>query len=199
MKLPNAILCLALATAPLHAGKFDGISLGASIGGNLASLKDRSVTDGFKQQGANGKLYAGIGKSFLDLVFVGAEAFGRYSLFVKSEDVKQGSVDGAPQFGGHVKAGLRPTENLLLYGLYGVQSSSIKIKSAIAVKNLFEQSEGAWSTFFGAGIEYAIGVGVTMRIEGVYEPNDSFKMKDIPTLSYDASFFSFNVGVVIYL
>ena len=66
MKSFFATLCLILVSTSPHAGKFDGVSLGASIGGNLASLKERSVTDGFKQLGANGKLYAGIGKSFLD-------------------------------------------------------------------------------------------------------------------------------------
>lgn len=197
MKTSYAALCLSLLLAPLHAGKFDGISLGASIGGNLASLKGSSATDGFKQLGANGKLYAGIGKSFLDILFVGAEVFGRYSFFVKPEDTSKESVDGAPQFGGYAKLGLRPTENLLIYGLYGAQSSSTKIKGAL--EKFFEPSEGTWSTFFGAGMEYAIGVGAAVRLEGLYEPNTSFKIKDIPDLTYDASFFSFNLGMVVYL
>lgn len=197
MRFSYIAACLSLLISPQHAGKFDGISLGASIGGNLASLKDSSIADGFKQLGANGKVYAGIGKSFLDIVFVGAEIFGRYSFFVKPEDAKKGSVDGAPQFGGYVKAGLRPTENFLIYGLYGAQSSATKIKGAI--ENFFEPSEGMWSTFFGAGMEYAIGLGAAARIEGIYEPGTSFKIKDIPDLTYDASFFSFNVGVVVYL
>lgn len=131
MKLSRIAVCLSLLMSLIHAGKFDGVSLGASIGGNLASLKDSSVTNGFKQLGANGKVYAGIDKSFLDIIFVGAEAFGRYSFFVKPEDASKGSIDGAPQFGGYVKAGLRPTENLLIYGVYGVQSSSSKIKGAL--------------------------------------------------------------------
>jgi hypothetical protein len=197
MKFPHIAACLSLLISPMHAGKFDGISLGASIGGNLASLKDSSVTDRFKQLGANGKVYAGIGKSFLDIVFVGAEIFGRYSFFVKPEDAKKGSVDGAPQFGGYAKAGLRPTENFLIYGLYGAQSSTAKIKGAF--ENFFEPSEGTWSTFFGAGMEYAIGIGTAVRLEALYEPNTSFKIKDIPNLAYDASFFSFNLGIVIYL
>lgn len=197
MKSFFSALYLMLALTPLCAGKFDGVSLGASIGGNLASLKEGSVTDGFKQLGANGKLYAGIGKSFLDIFFVGAEAFGRYSLFVKSEDVNKGSVDGAPQFGGYLKAGIRPSENLLLYGIYGIQSSSAKITNA--VEKIFEPTEGAWSTLMGIGFEYALGVGTAVRAEGVYEPNTSFKIKDIPDQSYDANFFSINIGIVVYL
>ncbi len=182
---------------PLHAGKFDGVSLGASIGGNLASLKMGDVTDGFKQLGANGKLYAGLGKSFMDIIFVGAEAFARYSFFVKSEDINKGSVDAAPQFGGYIKAGIRPSENLLLYGIYGMQSSSAKIKNA--VEKIFEPTDGTWSTLMGAGFEYALGVGIAVRAEGVYEPDTSFKIKDIPDQSYDANFFSINLGIVVYL
>ncbi|QOL20060.1 outer membrane beta-barrel protein [Candidatus Bodocaedibacter vickermanii] len=197
MKSFFATLCLILVSTSPYAGKFDGVSLGASIGGNLASLKERSVTDGFKQLGANGKLYAGIGKSFLDIIFVGAEAFGRYSFFVKSEDVNKGSVDAAPQFGGYLKAGIRPSENLLLYGIYGIQSSSAKIKNAI--EKIFEPTDGTWSTLMGAGFEYALGVGTAVRAEGVYEPNTSFKIKDIPDQAYDANFFSINIGVVVYL
>lgn len=197
MKLSCAAACVSLLTSPLHAGKFDGISLGASIGGNLASLKDTSVTDGFKQLGANGKLYVGFGKSLFDIIFIGAEAFGRYSFFVKPDEAKKGFVDGTPQCGGYIKAGLRPTENVLIYGLYGVQSSSTKIKGAM--ENFFESSEGAWSTFFGAGMEYSIGVGAAVRLEGIYEPNTTFKIKDIPNLSYDTTFFSINLGMVIYL
>lgn len=197
MKISHTIVCLSLLMSPLYAGKFDGLSLGASIGGNIASLKDSSVTDGVKQLGANGKLYAGIGKSFLDMIFVGAEAFGRYGFFVKPENATKESIDGSPQFGGYLKAGLRPTENLLIYGLYGVQSSSAKIKGAF--EKLFEPSEGAWSTFFGAGIEYAIGVGTAARLEGLYEPKTSFTVKELPNLSYDTNFFFFNVGIVIYM
>ncbi|GEM_PF-1847827 len=197
MKISHVAVCLSLLAPSIHAGKFDGLSLGASIGGNLASLKDSTVNTGLKQLGANGKLYAGIGKSFLDMVFVGAEVFGRYSFFIKPEDEIKKSVDGSPQFGGYLKTGLRPTENLLIYGLYGVQSSTAKIKGAF--EKLFEPAEGAWSTFFGAGIELAIGLGAAARIEGIYEPGTSFKIKDIPDLTYDASFFSFNVGVVVYL
>ncbi|MBH1990015.1 MAG: outer membrane beta-barrel protein [Alphaproteobacteria bacterium] len=197
MKSFFATLCLILVSTSPYAGKFDGVSLGASIGGNLASLKERSVTDGFKQLGANGKLYAGIGKSFLDIIFVGAEAFGRYSFFVKAEDVNKGSVDAAPQFGGHIKAGIRPSENLLLYGIYGMQSSSAKIKNA--VEKIFEPTDGTWSTLMGAGFEYALGVGIAVRAEGVYEPDTSFKIKDIPDQSYDANFFSINLGIVVYL
>jgi hypothetical protein len=188
---------LMLLLPPINAGKFDGVSLGASIGGNIASLKQRSVTDGFKQLGANGKLYAGIGKSFLDVIFVGVEAFGRYSLFVKSEDANKGSVDAAPQFGGYLKTGIRPSENLLLYGIYGIQTSSAKIKNA--VENFFEPTDGTWSTIIGAGFEYAIGVGAAVRVEGIYEPDTSFKIKDIPNLSYDVNFFSLSLGIVVYL
>ena len=197
MKVFFAPVCLMLLSTTLHAGKFDGVSLGASIGGDLASLKEGSVTDGFKQLGANGKIYAGIGKSFLDIVFVGAEAFGRYSFFVKPEEAKKGSVDGAPQFGGYLKAGIRPSENLLLYGIYGIQSSSAKIKNA--VEKVFEPTDGTWSTLMGAGFEYAIGVGAAVRVEGVYEPNTSFKIKDIPDQSFDANFFSLNLGIVVCL
>ncbi|MDP3641214.1 MAG: outer membrane beta-barrel protein [Alphaproteobacteria bacterium] len=191
----TAFLMLALTTP--HAGKFEGVSLGASIGGNLASLKEGSVTDGFKQLGANGKLYAGIGKSFLDIIFVGTEAFGRYSFFVKSEDVNKGSVDAAPQFGGYLKAGIRPSENLLFFGIYGIQSSSAKIKNA--VEKIFEPTDGTWSTLMGAGFEYALGVGTAVRAEGIYEPSASFKIKDIPDQVYDANFFSINIGIVVYL
>lgn len=188
---------LSLVSTSLHAGKFDGVSLGASIGGNIASLKEGSVTDGFKQLGANGKLYAGIGKSFLDILFVGAEAFGRYSIFVKPDAMNKGSVDATPQFGGYVKVGIRPSENLLLYGTYGIQSSSDKIKNA--VEKIFEPTNGTWSTLMSAGFEYALGVGTAVRVEGVYEPNVSFKIKDIPDQFYDANFFSINLGIVIYL
>ncbi len=197
MKSFFATICLMLMLTPLHAGKFDGVSLGASIGGNLASLKMGDVTDGFKQLGANGKLYAGLGKSFMDIIFVGAEAFARYSFFVKSEDINKGSVDAAPQFGGYIKAGIRPSENLLLYGIYGMQSSSAKIKNA--VEKIFEPTDGTWSTLMGAGFEYALGVGIAVRAEGVYEPDTSFKIKDIPDQSYDANFFSINLGIVVYL
>lgn len=196
MKSFFSALYLMLALTPLCAGKFDGISLGASIGGNLASLKEGSVTDGFKQLGANGKLYAGIGKSLLDIIFVGAEAFGRYSFFVKPEDTNKSSLDMAPQFGGYLKAGIRPSENLLLYGIYGIQSSSAKIKNA--VEKIFEPTNEAWTTLIGAGFEYALGVGTAVRAEGVYEPNASFKLKDLPDQTYDANFFSINLGVVVY-
>ncbi|MDP3936340.1 MAG: outer membrane beta-barrel protein [Alphaproteobacteria bacterium] len=197
MKSFFAAICLMLLLEPLHAGKFDGVSVGASIGGNMASLKEGAVTDGFKQMGANGKLYAGIGKSFLDIIFVGAEAFGRYSFFVKTEDANKGSVDGAPQFGGYLKAGVRLSENLLLYSIYGIQSSSAKIKNA--VEKIFEPTDGTWSTLIGTGIEYAIGVGAVVRVEGIYEPNTSFKIKDIPNQSYDVNFFSVNLGIAVYL
>jgi opacity protein-like surface antigen len=197
MKTFLSTVCLTLLLAPTHAGKFDGVSLGASIGGNIASLKEGSVTDGFKQIGANGKLYAGFGKSFLDIIFVGAEAFGRNSFFVKSQDTNKSFVDAAPQFGGYLKAGMRPSENLLLYGIYGIQTSSAKVKNA--VEKIFEPTDGTWSSLMGAGVEYALGVGVAVRAEGVYEPNTSFKLKDIPNQSYDANFFSLNLGVVVYL
>lgn len=72
-------------------------------------------------------------------------------------------------------------------------------KSRALWKSFFESSEGSWSTFWGAGMEYAIGVGAAVRLEALYEPNTSFKVKDIPNLTYDASFVSVNLGIAIYL
>jgi opacity protein-like surface antigen len=197
MKLFKIITVVATLLTTINAGKFDGIFLGASIGGNLASLKETSIKDGFSRWGANGKIFGGICKSLADVLFVGVEVYGRYSFFVKTEENTKGDVEGAPQFGGCLKAGLRPSENLLIYGVYGIQGNYTKIKNSL--QKFFEPSDGGWSTFFGGGVEYALGLGVAVRLEGVYEPNISFKIKDIPDLSYDASFFSINLGLAAYL
>lgn len=194
------LLIVLLGILPLNivcGGKFDGVSFGASIGANIASLKEKSITDGVKQLGANGKIYLGLSKSFLDVIFVGAEAFGRYSLFVKTEDFKKETAEGAPQFGGYLRAGIRPTENFLIYGLYGIQSNSAKIKGAF--DKLFERQGGNWSTIIGAGIEYAFGLGTAVRLEGTYEPETSFKITDVPNITYDVNFFSLNLGIALYL
>jgi opacity protein-like surface antigen len=197
MKFLNVVMVASAFLSACNAGKFDGISLGASVGGNMASLKESSINDRFSRFGANGKLFGGICKSLFDTVFVGVEVYGRYSFFVKDEDNKKADVEGAPQFGGYLKAGLRPSENLLVYGVYGIQSNYTKIKNA--VKKVFEPSDSGWSTFFGGGVEYALALGVAVRLEGLYEPNTSFKLKDIPNLSYDASFFSINIGIAAYI
>lgn len=63
MKSFFSTICLMILLTTPHAGKFDGVSLGASIGGNLASLKEKSVADGFKQLGANGKLTPALEKA----------------------------------------------------------------------------------------------------------------------------------------
>lgn len=181
---------------PLCAGKFDGISIGASVGANVASLKEKSITDGIKQFGANGKVYIGIGKCLLDFIFIGTEVFGRYGFFVKSDDPQKENVQGASQFGGYLKGGIRPTENILIYGLWGIQNNSAKIKSAL--DKLFEPSDGMWSTIIGAGIEYAFGLGTAVRVEGIYESERNFKITDISNMSYDTSFISVNLGLVIY-
>src|SRR5690606_5362082 len=94
---------------PICAGKFDGISIGASVGANVASLKEKSFADGIKQFGANGKVYIGIGKCLLDFIFIGTEVFGRYGFFVKSDDPQKENVQGASQLGGYLKGGIRPT------------------------------------------------------------------------------------------
>jgi hypothetical protein len=123
-------------SAAVNAGKYDGVSLGASVGGNLASLKEASVNDGFSRFGANGKIFGGMCKSLADVLFVGVEVYGRYSFFMKTEENTKGDVEGAPQFGGYLKAGLRPSESLLIYGVYGVQGSYTKIKNARAERCL---------------------------------------------------------------
>lgn len=197
MKKLSFICGVLLSLSLIHGGKFDGVSLGASIGGNMASLKETSITDGFKQLGANGKIYAGIGKSFLDILFIGTEVFGRYSFFVKPEDVQKESMEGSSQFGGYLKVGVRPTENLLIYGLYGVQTSSAKIRNAL--EKFFEPSDGSWSNIIGGGMEYAFGLGTAVRLEGLYEPETKFTLKDITNIEYKANFFSLNLGIVIYL
>lgn len=197
MKGLNILAVVASLSNGVNAGKFDGISLGASIGGNLASLKESSIKDGFSRFGANGKIFAGICKSLLDTVFIGAEIYGRYSFFMKSEENTKGDVEAAPQFGGYLKAGVRPSENLLIYGVFGLQSNAAKIKNSL--KSVFEPTESGWTSFFGGGVEYALGLGLAVRLEGLYEPNISFKIKDIPNLSYYASFFSINVGLAAYL
>lgn len=197
MRLFKTITFIAVFLTSVNAGKFDGISFGASIGGNLASLKDASVKDELRQFGANGKIFGGICKSLADVLLVGAEIFGRYSFFVKSEGPANGNVEGAPQLGGYVKIGVRPSESLLLYGVYGIQGNYAKIKGAL--NKIFEATDSGWSTFFGGGFEYALGLGAAVRLEGVYEPSLSFKVKDIPNLSYDANFFSINLGLVVYL
>jgi opacity protein-like surface antigen len=194
------LLIVLLGALPLNIvceGKFDGISLGASIGADIASLKEKSITEGVKQPGANGKIYVGLNKSFLDIIFIGAEAFGRYSFFVKAEASKKENAEAAPQFGGYLRAGIRPSENFLIYGLYGIQSSSTKIKGGF--DKLFERQGGSWSTIIGAGIEYAFGLGTAVRLEGTYEPETSFKITDVPDMTYDANFFSLNLGVTLYL
>lgn len=197
MKKYFFVFTLFLLTEIIHAGKFDGIYLGAGVGANIASLKEKSMTDSFKQFGANGKIYAGIGKSLLDTIFIGAEGFARYSFFVKKEDVKKDNLEGASQFGGYLKAGLRPTENLLFYGLYGAQTNATKIKTAVG--NILEPEDHTWTSVIGLGCEYAFGLGTAIRMEGLYEPENTFKIKDVPTIEYDTSYFSITFGLVVYL
>ncbi len=197
MKLLNIMTAVVAFSTAVNAGKYDGISLGASVGGNLASLKEASVNDGFSRFGANGKIFGGMCKSLADVLFVGVEVYGRYSFFMKTEENTKGDVEGAPQFGGYLKAGLRPSESLLIYGVYGVQGSYTKIKNSL--QKIFEPADSGWSTFFGGGVEYALGLGAAVRLEGVYEPNIPFKLKEIPDLVYNASFFSINLGLVAYL
>lgn len=197
MKKYFFVFALFFLTEIIHAGKFDGVYLGAGVGANIASLKEKSTTESIKQFGANGKIYAGIGKSLLDTLFIGAEGFARYSFFVKQSDIKEDSLEGAPQFGGCLKAGFRPTENLLFYGLYGVQTSATKIKNAF--NNILEPDGNAWTSMIGIGGEYAFGLGSAVRIEGLYEPENSFKIKDIPAIEYNTCYFSINLGLVVYL
>ncbi|MCP5322979.1 MAG: outer membrane beta-barrel protein [Candidatus Paracaedibacteraceae bacterium] len=197
MKKYFFLLTLFLLPSTLHAGKFDGISVGAGIGANTAALKEKSTPDSLKQFGANGKIYVGVGKNFLDLIFIGAEGFGRYSFFVKQPDTMKENVEGAPQFGGYIKAGIRPTENLLIYALYGFQTNTVKIKNAF--NNLFEPTDGTLNSMVGLGCEYAFALGAALRVEGVYEPEIPFKIKDVPHMEYNTSFFSINLGLVLYL
>jgi hypothetical protein len=182
---------------PVSEGKFDGLSFGASIGGNIASIKEAAVTDSLQQLGPNGKVYVGIGKSLLDFLFVGAEAYGRYSFFMKSKEPTKATVEGFPQFGAYLKAGLRPTEDLLIYGVFGLHTNSAQIKDRL--ETLFESRNASWSTMVGAGIEVSVALGTAVRVEVVYEPTQNFELKDVTTVGYEANFLSLNLGVVIYL
>lgn len=196
MKHLFLILWGTLSLSIIYGGKFDGISLGASVGANLASLKEKSINDRINQLGANGKIHAGISKSLLEFIFVGIEGFAQYSFFVKPEDIKRVAAEASPQFGGYLRAGIRPTENFLIYGLYGAQSSSTKIKGGLG--QIFEREKN-WSTIIGAGVEYAFGLGTAVRIETTYEPETSFKLTEVPDITYDTNFFLINLGISLYL
>lgn len=176
--------------------KFNGISLGASGGGNYSSLKDASATDSLHQLGANGKLYVGLCKSLFDTLFVGVEGFGRYAFFKKTEK-ESTMVDAGPQFGAYIKAGIQPTENILIYGLYGFQTNGAKLKEA--AKAVFAESKESWNTILGGGVEYSFGLGAAARLEVTYEPEISFKFKDAAQQDYQAKFFNVNVGIILYI
>lgn len=178
--------------------KFDGIVLGASVGGNISTCGERSVSDTAKQLGANGKLYLGLGKSFLDVVFLGGEIFTGYDFLADPED-KKGAVhlDKTFKWGAYFKGGIRPTENLLIYGLFGLKHDSSS--AAESLKSVFKQKEGAWGSIVGAGMEYAVGIGVAVRLEGLYEIEQTISFQDLPNLEFNKNQIGLNVGVLIYL
>ena len=184
-------------TKHLHAGKFDGLSLAAGIGTNVASFKELPTNDLAPRIGGNGKLYAGICKNLLELVFIGTEFFGEYRFFAPHLTSLQPTTQTGPQFGGYLKAGLRVSDNLLVYALYGSQTNAIKVQNALT--KLFEENQETWSTIVGTGLEYVLGLSIAVRVEGTYAPDIHFKLQEIPNLEYSSNFLSINIGIVVYL
>lgn len=191
------ILCVAT-FSPTHLyGKFGGLSAGASVGGNISTLKGGNLKTDLNQWGGNAKLYLGIGKSVVDLIYVGVEAFGEYNFLPKSEMTNASRLESGVQIAGYLRAGIHPTDNTLVYALYGVQTKTSKVKSLTA--NFMSNSESGWSSIAGIGFEYALALGAVIRLEGIYVPEQKFEMKDVQNLKFESDFISVNIGVIVYL
>lgn len=188
--------CAALLNISAH-GKFSGVSAGGSIGGNVSSLKGGSIKDTLDQWGGNTKVYLGIGKSILDLAYIGIEGFAEYNFLPKKDDLKTGRLESGAQFGGYVRAGFRPTENILTYGLFGYQTNTTSVNNILDA--LKSNSQSGWSSMVGIGVEYAIALGAAIRVEGIYIPEQKFELKDVPDMKFESDFISINVGVIVYL
>ncbi len=187
--------------AVLHLGsvaaKFNGISGGASIGGNIASLKGGNLADTLKQWGANGKAYLGVGKTLADIVFLGVEGFCEYNFLAQDQEKEGNFLENSFQFGGYVRAGVCPSENILVYGVFGTQTNTSKVKEV--VRNLMSESHSGWSSMVGAGIEYSLAMGTVLRLEGVYISGQCFELKDVQNLKFESDFVTINLGIMFYL
>lgn len=199
LKTAIAGFILLVASSNINA-KFDGVVLGASVGGNINHLKDKDLSDQVRQLGANGKIYLGLGKSFLDALFLGGEVFMGYDFLANPEEEKgkaTASLNNSFKWGGYLKAGLRPTEDFLLYGLFGVQNNNTSASKTI--KGLLTQKDGVWTSVVGVGIEYAVSLGISIRLEGFYEIEQSIQFKELQGLDFNKNQLTINIGIAGYI
>lgn len=197
MKHLKLILLVTLLLSPNLNAKYDGIVLGASVGGNISDLKEKDASETIQQLGGNGKLYLGLGKSFLDTVFLGGELFMGYDFLADPDKASTTKLGNNFKWGAYLRAGARPSENFLIYGLFGFQNNTTSAFNS--VKSLLTQKEGAWTSVVGAGVEYAISLGLAARIEGFYEIGKTIQFNELQDLTLNKNQLTINVGLVLYI
>lgn len=167
-------------------GARENVNYAAGVGAGILSNSPIRVN------GFVGGLFAGYGKYFENLYYLGAEIFGNYSsandnntISVFSTVIGNTNIKARGGFGVSILPGIKPTETTLVYAKLGYNRSNFRVQENLTntgVPSYSSVSSSNWGDGinYGIGIETAIYERFSLRGEFTHTDFGSFRNAALP-------------------